>query len=182
MRQSPQRSRRPRLTPGTAVPRSTPPRSTNGQPASRPSTSRTTRSGGRCSPQNACSLTSRRSSRQTHARAGDRGGTDRVRAGHGGEPASDRPLLPRPDPGRGPSSASRPSWRSGTSPSPRATVLSRAAFLVAQLDLARAADLVEEALRILDRLGDDATRTCGRTSCCSTPARSSGSSGNRRVR
>ena len=43
----------------------------------------------------------------------------------------------------------------GDAPGPRATVLSRAAFLVAQLDLARAYDLVEEALRILEPLGDD---------------------------
>ncbi len=43
----------------------------------------------------------------------------------------------------------------GDAPVPRATVLSRTAFLVAQLDLARAYDLVEEALRILEPLGDD---------------------------
>ena len=43
----------------------------------------------------------------------------------------------------------------GDAPVPRATVLSRTAFLVAQLDLARAYALVEEALRILEPLGDD---------------------------
>ena len=42
----------------------------------------------------------------------------------------------------------------GDAPIPRATVLSRTAFLVAQLDLARAYELVEEALRILEPLGD----------------------------
>ena len=43
----------------------------------------------------------------------------------------------------------------GEAPVPRATVLSRTAFLVAQLDLARAYELVEEALRILEPLGED---------------------------
>ena len=43
----------------------------------------------------------------------------------------------------------------GDAPRARATVLCRTAFLVAQLDLARAYELVEEALRILEPLGDD---------------------------
>ena len=43
----------------------------------------------------------------------------------------------------------------GDAPRARATVLCRAAFLVAQLDLGRAYELVEEALRILEPLGDD---------------------------
>ena len=43
----------------------------------------------------------------------------------------------------------------GVAPRARATVLCRAAFLVAQLDLARAYELVEEALGILEPLGDD---------------------------
>ena len=46
----------------------------------------------------------------------------------------------------------------GEAPVARATVLSRTAFLVAQLDLARAYGLVEEALRVLEPLGDDVDR------------------------
>jgi hypothetical protein len=58
----------------------------------------------------------------------------------------------------------------GEAPRARATVLCRAAFLVAQLDLGRAYELVEEALRILEPLGDDVDQTSCRTSCCSTQA------------